>query len=449
MCENIEDRFKYFKPRRFNRFIKDVPLTCHDRAVRDSERKAALMHFTTDQATVDQDDAVLLDYAGKTTAELLAPRKITGSANTKPHMEEYPPQVARQMDRAHVEGTHQMGLVAPISLPFPQIDSSSQDVHPSRATGDSVSGQQTANKTADGRSPTEPGSILLPQVAEDLQKNPSANTDDENLNYQDEVEAYTSYKAQGHFTPHPDLATNEVHLRASLGNEDQRHTSHGDEKVTSHYESPVISASAELYPAQNKQIERPPSQVEFTPPGDSEVGVECQSSDEPPSGPFGRFLTQISTLADKYWNDLLMTIYQEHTSGVQTPYNVPNVAAEELARLKQKLQETQEENRRLRERSLAMMEGTIERDNERLRNELISLNIRLKQASQMQELAAMLQESHKSLVQTNDHLLRELEETRQRHAAEVKQLHWSYDQLKKHVSLSSQYGQGKTHNGAT
>ena len=78
--------------------------------------------------------------------------------------------VARQMDRAHVEGTHQMGLVAPISLPFPQIDSSSQDVHPSRATGDSVSGQQTANKTADGRSPTEPGSILLPQVAEDLQK---------------------------------------------------------------------------------------------------------------------------------------------------------------------------------------------------------------------------------------------------------------------------------------
>jgi len=39
--------------------------------------------------------------------------------------------------------------------------------------------------------------------------------------------------------------------------------------------------------------------------------------------------------------------------------------------------------------------GTIERDNERLRNELISLNIRLKQASQMQELAAMLQESHK------------------------------------------------------
>jgi len=57
--------------------------------------------------------------------------------------------------------------------------------------------------------------------------------------------------------------------------------------------------------------------------------------------------------------DLLMTIYQEHTSGVPSPapYNVPNVAAEELARLKQKLQETQEENRRLRERSLAMMEG--------------------------------------------------------------------------------------------
>ena len=38
---------------------------------------------------------------------------------------------------------------------------------------------------------------------------------------------------------------------------------------------------------------------------------------------------------------------------------------------------------------------------------------------------------YRSLVQTNDHLLKELEETRGRHQHEVKQLNWSYEQLKK------------------
>lgn len=38
---------------------------------------------------------------------------------------------------------------------------------------------------------------------------------------------------------------------------------------------------------------------------------------------------------------------------------------------------------------------------------------------------------YRSLVQTNDHLLKELDETRQRHQHEVEQLSWSYNQLKK------------------
>ncbi len=36
-----------------------------------------------------------------------------------------------------------------------------------------------------------------------------------------------------------------------------------------------------------------------------------------------------------------------------------------------------------------------------------------------------------SLVVTNDHLLQELDETRQRHQHEVQQLHWSFEQYKK------------------
>ena len=39
----------------------------------------------------------------------------------------------------------------------------------------------------------------------------------------------------------------------------------------------------------------------------------------------------------------------------------------------------------------------------------------------------------RSLVSTNDHLLRELDETRQRHQHEVHQMHWSYDNLKKTI----------------
>jgi len=38
-------------------------------------------------------------------------------------------------------------------------------------------------------------------------------------------------------------------------------------------------------------------------------------------------------------------------------------------------------------------------------------------------------------VTTNEHLLRELDEERRRHEGEVKQLHWSYDQLKKTAGL--------------
>ena len=45
--------------------------------------------------------------------------------------------------------------------------------------------------------------------------------------------------------------------------------------------------------------------------------------------------------------------------------------------------------------------------------------------------------SHRSLVQTNDHLLKELEETRHRHQHEVQQLNWSYEQLKKTIGEPS------------
>ncbi|KAK7498086.1 hypothetical protein BaRGS_00010674 [Batillaria attramentaria] len=127
-------------------------------------------------------------------------------------------------------------------------------------------------------------------------------------------------------------------------------------------------------------------------------------------------------------------------------------ACADVERLREELQHYVKENSRL-QRKLDQQEVSVphsgsgaassshsihlddlSRQNEALSREIEGLRGRLKQYAQMQELASMLQESHKSLVQTNDHLMKEMEEERRRHRHEVEQMHWSYDQLKKTIS---------------
>ncbi|KAL3860763.1 hypothetical protein ACJMK2_010835 [Sinanodonta woodiana] len=73
----------------------------------------------------------------------------------------------------------------------------------------------------------------------------------------------------------------------------------------------------------------------------------------------------------------------------------------------------------------------LQRQNEILQREVDKMQIKLKQYSQLQELSAMLQDSHKSLVQTNEHLLKDLEDLREKHRQEVTQLNWNYEELRK------------------
>ncbi|XP_067911610.1 centrosomal protein of 72 kDa isoform X2 [Heterodontus francisci] len=73
----------------------------------------------------------------------------------------------------------------------------------------------------------------------------------------------------------------------------------------------------------------------------------------------------------------------------------------------------------------------LQSHNQQLRCEIDNLKHQVQYCSKIQELTDKLQESHRALVCTNEHLLRELNETRARHKAEVDQLHWSYLQLKK------------------
>ncbi|XP_059800898.1 centrosomal protein of 72 kDa [Hypanus sabinus] len=84
----------------------------------------------------------------------------------------------------------------------------------------------------------------------------------------------------------------------------------------------------------------------------------------------------------------------------------------------------------------------LQKHNEQLRCEIDSLKHQAQSYIKIQELTEKLQESHRALVYTNEHLLRELNEMRARHKAEVDQLHWSYIQLKKFVEKS-------THNTTT
>ncbi|XP_055991066.1 centrosomal protein of 72 kDa [Sorex fumeus] len=71
----------------------------------------------------------------------------------------------------------------------------------------------------------------------------------------------------------------------------------------------------------------------------------------------------------------------------------------------------------------------------RLSGELVELKQHLEHYDKIQELIQMLQESHSSLVSTNEHLLQELAQARAQHQAEVEQLHWSYKELKKTLAL--------------
>ncbi|XP_012629607.1 centrosomal protein of 72 kDa [Microcebus murinus] len=71
----------------------------------------------------------------------------------------------------------------------------------------------------------------------------------------------------------------------------------------------------------------------------------------------------------------------------------------------------------------------------RLSDEIVELKQHLEHYDKIQELTQMLQESHSSLVSTNEHLLQELSQGRARHRAEVEHMHWSYQELKKTMAL--------------
>ncbi|XP_034272252.1 centrosomal protein of 72 kDa isoform X2 [Pantherophis guttatus] len=70
-------------------------------------------------------------------------------------------------------------------------------------------------------------------------------------------------------------------------------------------------------------------------------------------------------------------------------------------------------------------------------DENASMKKHLQNFNKMREMTVMLQESHRTLISTNEHLLKQLNEMHLKHKAEVEQLHCNYNQLKKTMDTLS------------
>ncbi|XP_064641032.1 centrosomal protein of 72 kDa-like isoform X1 [Lineus longissimus] len=471
-----------------------------DRSVRDSERKAALVHFATDQAAefhdrqptappqpdkhpnvraefvknftpktgaLDDDDVALLDLIARTGGDLSKPRPITGSAATTAEAENYSTEQILDLERketAHIKQVH-----SPPSKDGPQEQVPLDD--------------EPEDQVVAALQKKYPN---IPKVAPSPKKDYV--TEDPNLKFQDEIEAYTAYKTQGNFTPHPDPASEESGPKTIKV-----------QRKSSHPKPPM-----------------PFQQLPVSNGGTNQFNGFDQASDfRLPKKDHEDFLFKLCDLCDKYWNgskslhknqkfkslaymlieEMLQDSVTFHDDELENAQQRMARLAQDNVRLReQKKREMFNESRELQDtlsnarKDVEMMKGKLQkafednrvlssklrrfesgspslckaaesmttssdelaRQNELLHHEIEVLKIRLKQFNQMQELSAMLQESHKSLVSTNEHLLKELDDSRERHQNEIEQMTWSYDQLKKTVSYlpnSTTENSSEFHNG--
>ncbi|KAM9254345.1 centrosomal protein of 72 kDa [Dugong dugon] len=149
---------------------------------------------------------------------------------------------------------------------------------------------------------------------------------------------------------------------------------------------------------------------------------------------------------------------QQHSAQMSEVRLELEAALRETDDLKQRLDKSLEENSSLKSLLFSMKKEAKSADSvttlnvqiaglqssvKSLSGEIVELKQHLEHYDKIQELTHMLQESHSSLVSTNEHLLQELGHTRVLHRAEVEQLHWSYQELKKTMTLFPHHGGGR------
>ena len=102
------------------------------------------------------------------------------------------------------------------------------------------------------------------------------------------------------------------------------------------------------------------------------------------------------------------------TASTMAPSSSAPLPSSDSQKPTQQQQQQQQQHHHHRTSSSTVASDEVTRENENLRRELQTAETRLRQFEQMQELAHMLQESHRALVQTNDHILSELKELKRR-----------------------------------
>ncbi|XP_042187799.1 centrosomal protein of 72 kDa isoform X2 [Callorhinchus milii] len=489
-----------------------------DRPVRDSERKAALMHFCSDQAyefhdplvleleterqghpraafvsslakkcsALDADDEAVLNLISKCNWDLNKPCVITGSAKNIPDADMHTLQDIRDIDNA---------------------SSFSGDQEPTLRT----SSQQN-----------RPQPLNIPKATASSQKRHCVEFQDFSEGSSETVLPKTTYpSSQGHqhhksAVPFPYVGT----LSAAEIN-GQNQEMNGQPSLQPHNSSsaiqskqPVIvcTASSRQDKSEDQNLKKQflPQRTfshdhfsgthdrtrEAVHPATSEVSADTNATLNP------TLMEHFLDLVDKYWNGFkslhcnetflnqARIIWSAMLDGLQ-PQSEPksdfklqeqvshlkekNEAlqaslshqeqhhSENLQKLRVQFMEAEKDVEMLRDRLTRTLEEKnilqnhviklehkvlnvsnssnqhleeLQSHNQNLQSEIENLKEKLQCCSQIQELTQMLQESHRTLVSTNEHLLRELNETRSRHKAEVDQLHWSYIQLKKSIQVS-------------
>ncbi|XP_074645718.1 centrosomal protein of 72 kDa-like isoform X2 [Tubulanus polymorphus] len=491
-----------------------------DRSVRDGERKAALIHYSTDQAVefkdakmeqnqtpskqnnprvdminnmkktsaLDDDDVELLDLIARTGGiNMSKPREITGSKADIPEIKVYSTDQILQLEK-NQDNIRYTPPMKDGEKPEKLVE---EGKNRKRTTLGTQPAENAEEKYPHITSKTTLGDIQLQNWAE-LAK--VKNRDDPNLKFQDEADAYNrvNVKAEGNFTPHPGAPISSMpptfpantvpYHPAAFPHYPEQFASLPPTGMPPYYQYPNIGPPP-MIPPYNTEVSTGPAPVDHKAHGE-------------PLSEYSSFLYQICDLVDKYWNGskslhkhpkfnvMADRVIKEFLAQAAHPSNDKlkhlqtrvsqlsndnstlkehsrstaddsrelsdslDQAKKDVEWLRHQLQKTIEENKNLQKKinELELSASTttatqitnssvatdeIQRQNQGLQQEIEVLKIRLKQYSKMQELANMLQESHKSLVETNDHLLREIDDSKKRHHADVQQLHWSYNQLKK------------------
>ncbi|XP_073933887.1 centrosomal protein of 72 kDa isoform X3 [Castor canadensis] len=156
------------------------------------------------------------------------------------------------------------------------------------------------------------------------------------------------------------------------------------------------------------------------------------------------------TLENKSLQSRLAEQQQQYTTTMNEVTAELNNTRKEMDTLRQHLDKSLEENSSLKSLLFSMKKEVkntdissalhlqitgLQTSVKQLSGEVVELKQHLEHYDRIQELTQMLQESHSSLVNTNEHLLQELGHVRAQHRAEVEQMHWSFQELKKTAAL--------------